>query len=359
MRFLKSSLLCLSVLVPATSCKEVFEPDLLAAGNRIPVIKGLIQEGTGPTVTLSYAMAYKDQISETVSGATVVISDNAGNSAELAETENGTYAADAADFAGVLGRTYTLRVTWPDGSTYESAPQYLDRPPVIDSLYAEPATRTVEAFNYYKQVIPEVQEGLRIRADISDAGSGVRKYRFSTKVIKETVAVIGKGNTGSVSVYRWELSYLDNATAVDYSLATAAGTVLRKHDTGFLRYFIDRNLETPTTSAPYILGWILVFKVSPVSDDVYAYYESVAKQLRSNDEVFSPDPAQVKSNIRCTSRPGDPVIGIFEASSLTTVCKVFAWKNLDEYKSMDLPDFADTLNSGYQPVNPPQFFVIL
>jgi hypothetical protein len=359
MRFLQTSLLSLSALVPAASCKEAFVPDSLASGSRIPVIRGIIQEGTGPSVTLSYAMAYKDQVAEPVSGARVVVSDDTGNAVELTETGTGSYTAAATDFSGMRGRTYTLSVEWPDGSTYASVPQYLDRPPVIDSLYAEPGTRTVEAFNYYNQILPEVQEGLRIRSDISDVGSVGRKYRFSTKVIKETVVVIGKGNAGSVSIFRWDLSFLDNATAVDYSVATEKGPVLRQHEAGFLRYFIDRSLETPTTTAPYILGWILVFAVSPVSDDVYAYYQSVAKQLRSNDEVFSPDPAQVKGNIRCTSHPGSPVIGVFEASSVTSVSKVFAWKNQDEYKSMDLPFFADTLRSGYQQVNPPQFFVIL
>ncbi len=359
MRFHNTCLLCLSALIPAASCKEVFEPDALASGSRIPVIRGIIQEGRVPSVTISYALAYGDQRSEPVSGATVVVTDDLGGRVTLAESAAGTYTTTSEADTGQRGRTYTLGVALPDGSTYSSLPQLIEAPPVIDSLYAEPGTRTVEAYNYYNQIIPEVQEGLRIRADISDAGARGRKYRFSTKVIKETVVVIGKGNAGSVSVYRWDVSYLDNATAVDYSVSSDAGPVLKQHDAGFLRYFIDRNLESPTTSAPYILGWIVVFDVSPVSTDVYTYYESISKQLRSNDEVFAPDPAQVKGNLRCTSNPENPVLGVFEASSVTTTCKVFAWKNQEIYKSMELPDFADTLKSGYQPVTPPPFFVIL
>jgi hypothetical protein len=359
MRLGPACIYILSSIIPIASCKEVYAPDELTSAERIPVIQGRIQEGGVPSVSLTWALAYAEQTAEAINGANVVVTDDLGREAMLEETQNGIYTLASKTFIGEQGRTYTLTVELPDGSVYASLPQYIESPPLIDSIYASPVTRTVQVYNYYNQPIPEIQEGLQIQVDVSDSAESVRKYRFSTKVIKETVVEIGKGNAGSISLYRWELSYLDNASAVNSTVPFNGLQVLRQHQAGFLRFFIDRNLETETTSAPYILGWIIVLGVSPVSDDVYTYYNSIADQLRSNTEMFAPVPSQVKSNIHCTNDPARLVTGVFEASSVTSLCKVFAWKNLDRYKSMELTNFADTLKSGYQYITPPDFFVIL
>jgi hypothetical protein len=65
------------------------------------------------------------------------------------------------------------------------------------------------------------------------------------------------------------------------------------------------------------------------------------------------------SNIRCLSDPNNKVIGVFEASSLTTIYKAFGWKSLTDYSAIDLPYFPDIIHGGTTAAFPPDFWINL
>jgi hypothetical protein len=357
MKIHKTYIIGLAVILLGWSCREVYYPKEINSAEKIPVIQGIILEGEVPSATLSWALGYKDQIREYITGAHVYVTDDLGNSVDMEETVTGTYRALSYDFRGVQGRIYTLQVELPDGNEYASTPVLLPMNPFIDSIYADPGTRTVYTYNSHNEPVPQDEQGLYIMADLSSYSNNVLYYRFNTKVVKEMVYYVDIGSTASHSIFVWDTYTLDNNYAVDFTVTQNYRQVLREHPIGFLPYVYDVSLETPTSTAPYTVGWVLTFNVYSISIDVYNYYNSIARQLNSNNQLFAPVPSQVKSNIQCISDPSKDVIGVFEASSLTTIYRAFGWKSLNDYYVRDLSYFPDLIHGGSIPRFPPYFWI--
>ena len=114
-----------------SGCQKVINVDLNVAAPRI-VIEGVVNDKRGPyTVTISRSGSYFNQpVLQTVSGATVIISDNAGTTDSLNETEPGIYLTSL--LRGFPGRTYTLTVL-SDNQVYSGSSTILSHVD-IDSL---------------------------------------------------------------------------------------------------------------------------------------------------------------------------------------------------------------------------------
>jgi Domain of unknown function (DUF4249) len=350
-------LIGLTIIISALSCSELYFPKDLDSSAKIPVIHGIILENQVPTVTLSLAIGYNDTLPTYISGAQVLVSDNLGNSVQLEGTSPGTYSTMSNAVIGTQGRTYILLVKLPDGSEYSSNAVPLLKSPFIDSLYANPVSKTVYTYDTYNQPVPDQQEGLNILADLSGNGDSLLYYRFNTQVIQEMVYEVGSNTLGAHPVFNWSATTLDNSYSVDLTVTQDSREVLREHPIGFLRYFYDVSLETANSTAPITVGWILIFNVYSISADVYKYYNSIGLQLNSNNQMFAPIPSQVMSNIHCTSNPDKVVMGDFEASSVTTIYKAFGWFSLHGYYSRVLPSFPASIGGGSVINFPPAFWV--
>jgi hypothetical protein len=129
------SLILLSIINFA--CEKVISVDLNSAAPNI-VIEGNITDQDGPyIVKLSQTVNF--DLTNTfppVTGASVVISDNLGNSERLTEGLAGTYSTST--IHGVPGRTYTLSVS-VNGKEY-IASSTMPPPVTIDSLTLESMT---------------------------------------------------------------------------------------------------------------------------------------------------------------------------------------------------------------------------
>jgi len=92
-----------------TSCEKVIDLDLNTSSSQI-VIEGNVYDEAGPyTVKISRSVNIDEpSVYPAVTGATVSISDNAGNAEVLAEKASGVYQTSTSQ--GVPGRTYTLSV---------------------------------------------------------------------------------------------------------------------------------------------------------------------------------------------------------------------------------------------------------
>jgi hypothetical protein len=114
-----------------SGCEKVIEIDLNDASPNI-VIEGLVTDKRGPyTVSISKTGSYFNQPSlETVSGATVVMTDDFSNIDTLNESTPGLYITSR--IRGIYERTYTLKVI-AEGKEYSGSTRLADRVP-IDSL---------------------------------------------------------------------------------------------------------------------------------------------------------------------------------------------------------------------------------
>ncbi len=114
-----------------SGCQKVINVDLNEAAPRI-VIEGVVNDRRGPyRVTISKSGSYFNQpVLQTVSGAKVSITDDAGTTDSLKETEPGTYLTST--LRGLPGRTYTLTVI-SDDQVYSGSSSILSHVN-IDSL---------------------------------------------------------------------------------------------------------------------------------------------------------------------------------------------------------------------------------
>lgn len=101
------------------SCQKVIDIDL-NEGNQQLVIEGFVTKGeTVHTVKITKTLNFDENVAfPTVDNATVVITDNVGNSETLTMTAPGVYKTSS--LLGVEGRTYTITVN-VDGKTFTAA----------------------------------------------------------------------------------------------------------------------------------------------------------------------------------------------------------------------------------------------
>lgn len=114
----KIAILFVSVFT-LSSCEKVIQLDLNSKDAQIVIEGEVTNDSTTPqTVKITKTVNF-DQSNQfpAVTGANVVISDNAGNNVTLAETSPGVYQSYA--LMGVAGRTYFLNIT-SNGKTYNS-----------------------------------------------------------------------------------------------------------------------------------------------------------------------------------------------------------------------------------------------
>jgi len=103
-------LLIITIGFLTTSCEKVVELDLGDA-EQVLVVEAIVHDSLGDNfVKLSKSKPFNDNSPgfETVSGATVVVSDNLGNSFTLTETEKGYYTSPTLE--GITGRVYFLTI---------------------------------------------------------------------------------------------------------------------------------------------------------------------------------------------------------------------------------------------------------
>ena len=116
----------------STSCQKVIQLDL---GSSVPrlVIQGNVYDVAGPyEIKISKTVNFDTpNIYPTVTNATVIISDNVGNSEVLSQSSPGTYVTYT--LRGIPGRTYKLTVT-VDGHGY-TASSFMRVGVHIDSVY--------------------------------------------------------------------------------------------------------------------------------------------------------------------------------------------------------------------------------
>ena len=357
MRNFTSYIIGLALVTTGWSCKEVYYPEDIESAEQIPVIQGMIHNDEVPSVNLSWALRYGDNFTEYISGAEIRVSDDLGNMVTLEEAGNGYYTKFSDEFKGEPGRTYTLYVRLPDGNEYVSSPEHLPEAPLIDSLYADPGTRKVYTYNSNNEPLSEIQEGLFILADLSDNADSALYYRFSTNTVKEITYTQDPGSLAAKTVFVWETGTLGNFYSANHTIEYNNRQILREHPVGFLHFDYDGSLETERATAPYPEGWVLIFKVYSISEKAYNYYNSIAEQLGSNNQMFAPIPSQVKSTVRCLTDPEKDVIGVFEASAQTKIFKAFAWKDLEVYQAKDLQSFPEDLQNGSTLPFAPEFWV--
>jgi hypothetical protein len=138
-------------------CIDPFLPKLEDFQSLLVVDALLTDEDAPAYVRITRTTETLDEDMPMVTGATVSITDDLGNSTSLIEVSEGNYKSDVLAIRGAAGREYTLRIRTAGGKEYESNACLLNEVRDIDTVYFGQANQTTDD--------GEVEQGIRVFID--------------------------------------------------------------------------------------------------------------------------------------------------------------------------------------------------
>ena len=300
---MKHTIFLLSCLALLTTCIDRINLDETLSGEPLLVVDGLMTNADEPyRVILSYtSSSLKTYQGDTLSGAEVYITDEAGNRADLSEVGNGEYETNPSQFRGAVGNTYQLHIIAPDGKAYESLPETMPAVPSIDSLYFE-----VDSEPFETTTGTVLQDwGLRFYLNTGVGEDRAGYYRWSWQETYEFMAPFTRPAQLRTPVcYRsgTRARYLNIATTQDLST-----DLIRRWEINFVK---KSGLQLQRR-------YSLLVKQYALTERAYVFWENVRELQTDAGSVFAPPPSPIPGNVLSVSNSQEQVLGYFQVSSVT------------------------------------------
>ncbi len=351
----RPGILLLLLVLSQLGCIEKYNPVLDAHTGAI-VVEGLITNlKEAYNVKISTAVSYDSLAGNTgIKGAIVSIKDNLGNTFFLHEDYHpGNYYSDTSEFTAMPGRSYSLAIKMPNGDSYESTPQLLTTPPVIDSIYGNITNKNYLFTNELGELTTKMAYGSETFLDLSYQSDSILQFRFENTLMKcfsywywytpemkaAYVPFPPPNPCTSVAcpyvVYNWNKFSLNanlNLTSKTHDFTTKQlknnSVCFFPFDNSFYPILIKKdscghdlagNLQCMTIKGPSTIeGILLEMRMYALNQSASVFYNQASNQLSSQGELFDPIAVQIQGNMKCLNNPNKLVLGLFEVSSCTT-----------------------------------------
>jgi hypothetical protein len=274
MRFIRS---CLPLVLVLAACERVVDLDV-PEGTRRLVVEARLERVIGrvngnQSITLSTTAPYfSDAPPPPATGATVRVTDDAGEAVTFAETAPGRYTTNQLTVR--IGAQYRLTIIY-EGQTYESTETAQSVAP-IDSLYLEsPRPGRFSG-----------TEGVRATIDLVDP-PGLGNFYLWDQFI-DGVRVLGPDSS-----FKYRMVAMDDA--VD-------GLTI----TGFQPY---EGIDIP-------FGSIVLMRQIGLSERMYRYYFAFSDQVSADGSPFAVPPASIRGNVSNLTDPSRFPLGYFYAAEV-------------------------------------------
>jgi hypothetical protein len=302
------------------TCTDPFTPNL-KGDQSLLVVDGLLTDGNSSNL-VRLTRTFQDQTSEpeSVSGATVFVTDDIGTSSYLIEAGNGVYKTDSIEFRGKTDRTYILHIQTKDGQVYESDPCLMQPVPEIDSLYF---AKDQEPINNGTQVL----DGIMIYLD-SKEGNNNQYYRWTfDETWKFKVPFPKRYNfdpadssitpVANVKDYCWKNTKSDNI--VIYANYSGQTGPVRNEPLFFI---------ASDQSDRLLIEYSISVNQYSISKREYEFWNNLKKVNESTGDIFAKQPYSVLSNINNINNPKDRVLGYFQVSSVKSRRKFISFNDI-------------------------------
>lgn len=282
-----------------TGCRKEYQPSVIKANNKFLVFEGVINTGTNAvtTITLSRTRNLYDTLPfDPELSAIATIETEGGSMYSLQEQGEGKYSSGNLNLNP--SSRYRIKIATADGNEYVSDFVPVKQTPPIDSVSwqqdadgVELSVSTHDPLNettYYRW---EYQETWEYHA-FFDSNLGFRAGQLYFK-------------DSSESLYRcWS-----NATSTEILIGSSA------------KLSEDVISQAPITSISrhaerIIERYSILVKQYALTKEAFEHWQILEKNKRQRGTIFDAQPAQLTENIRCTTNPGEPVIGWVSASSI-------------------------------------------
>lgn len=295
----KSQVILISVSI-LISCIDPIDVKTGSRGGL--VVDGLVTNVSGTSVVkLSRSLAFDNtgiisSYFDPEKNATVIIQDNAGNEILLYEGEPGIYKTNP-EYAGTIGKEYTIHIQTNDGQVYSSTPEVMNPVPQIDDILYQYYVYEILIENAYGQSVPDLRFGFKIMVQSTDPVDEENYFRWKTRGIFEFFSFIGETLLQCwVPVPRLEsnLKIMDDLYLNGNS-------------------FIEEIAVIPYDRPTY---YQVTVQQHSMSAEAYRFWNDVKSQQENTGSIFDPIPSQIKGNIYNTADPDEVVMGYFSASAI-------------------------------------------
>jgi len=286
-KFLKYVLL-MGMLFIVGACEEPISVEYIKTEPEI-VVDGLITDQPGPyEIKMSYTGAYtvrSDGNNPPVTGAMIMIYDDAGEAELLQETSPGIYQTDPYGIKGVVGRSYMIKIRTADGLEIESYPEVLLDVPDVDSIYY-----------FFKPLSPTNRQG-------------------------HQVGILSADPSGENNYYRWK--WVGYYSYFLVSEMVTIGCFQKEFDRAQINILSDNNLngnifDRPITFIEHFANdryLIHIFQQS-LTERAYNFWNSLYEQGNNVGSIFDPPPSKINGNLYYSDGTEEQVHGYFGASAI-------------------------------------------
>jgi hypothetical protein len=287
------------------SCISSYDPKLEPDNPKLTV-DGWITDQPGPyTVTLRYSSPYINNetvFSRYVSDAIVSIENEFGEKTQLINKGTGKYETDPA-FVGEINRSYTLNMTLPDGTTYQSHAETLKPVPPIDTVY----TSYTELYRTF------LRGEFTVFIDFTDASDVKDYYQWDwTHYQFEPYCRISPDYT-EYGAFR-----VTKCCGPCWSISQCYGCISIFSDEHYDGRKISgvKVLKIPYDSKePYFVQ----IRLKSLTESAFKFWRTVSEQINNSGGIFDKPPITIKGNIYNTNDPDEQVLGYFGASAVYMV----------------------------------------
>ncbi len=283
-------------------CIDPFNPKLEKFQSLLVVDAMLTDEEAPAYVRLTRTTETLDEELPMVSGASVSITDDLGNSTSLTEISAGFYQSDIQNLRGTAGREYTLRIRTKDGKEYESSACRLNEARDIDSVY----------FGQSSQIADngEEEHGIRIYIDSKDP-TDHKYFRWAYE------------EWWKFSIpYPVTHKYYNEDSIVPIPIENLTCYKNRRSDDVLIQ-FSDPALNGEFIKKPVcfiasdksdrlLIQYCIQVSQYAISENEYEFWRLTKEISESGGDIFDKQPFPIISNIHCVSDPDENVLGYFQ-----------------------------------------------
>lgn len=293
--FFVAGLFCTTILFSA--CEDIVDVTLDTGKSQLSVDAWLDNQAGEKVIRLTRTNGYFENTAAPAAlGATVVITDNEGNTFEFLDTDNDgdyTWTPSGTESFGKIGNTYILSLTY-EGESYEAVSS-MNRVPPIDSVFYEFREEELgDPEGYYAELFARDFEG-------SGDCYWIKTYRNE--------AFLRKPNDINIA-YDASFSAGGNTDGLVFI------TPIRE---GINPYYEDENEEA---LPPYELGDKIKVELHAIPEEAFYFLQDVRTQV-NNGGLFAVPSTNVRTNIVNTNTASETTaVGYFATSAVSVAEQV-------------------------------------
>jgi len=348
---MKRIYIILAIIVGALACRQPYDPPVNSSNKTYLVVEANLNPQGATTISLTRTFGLDRNT--TVRGelnAQVSVEGKDNTTRSMTSIGNGRYTSNNLNL--IINNEYRLRIKTTDGKEFLSDYVKAKKTPVIDSIGWE-----------------KEQEGLRIYANTKDVTNATRYYRWdfdetweihshfpSSYIYEPTTGRIRdrKFPQEDVSVC-WK--YGTSSTIVLANSTRLADDIIYKAPV----HFIENGSEK------LAVRYSILLRQYALDREAYNFYELMKKNTEDIGNIFSPQPSEIRGNIKCLTDSKEYVLGFVTASTVESRRQFITipWFWFQDCLSVKVPDRPDSIRyffgpgGAYMPYsfdNPPPYY---